>query len=114
MRLPGLSDLTYLNARKAFVPNLVCLQEQPWSERRAGPSPPCGGGETETMDQQTLWEKISTAPFDRDLELAVIERDHLHPLVFACRRTTSGWVKVANRERVNVSPTHWRLWRPKG
>jgi hypothetical protein len=69
--------------------------------------------ETKTMDQQSVWEKISTAPYDRDLELAVIEGDHLHPLVFACRRTTSGWVKVRDRERISVSPTHWRPWRAK-
>jgi hypothetical protein len=73
---------------------------------------PCAG-EIETMDQQSVWQSISTAPYDRDLEVAVIEGDHLHPLVFACRRTTGGWVKVPNRERISVSPTHWRLWRVK-
>lgn len=58
----------------------------------------------------SVWEEISTAPYDRDLELAVIERDHLHPLIFACRRTPGGWIKVATRERIVVHPTHWRLW----
>jgi hypothetical protein len=62
---------------------------------------------------QEVWEGISTAPYDRDLELAVIERDRVHPLVFACRRTASGWVKMPTRERVSISPTHWRPWRPK-
>ena len=57
-----------------------------------------------------LWEEISTAPYDRDLELAVIERDRLHPLIFACRRTPGGWIKVATLERIVVHPTHWRLW----
>ncbi|WP_426408526.1 hypothetical protein [Bradyrhizobium ganzhouense] len=66
------------------------------------------------MDQQPVWQKISTAPYDRDLELAVIEGNHLHPLVFACRRTASGWVKAASHERVLVNPTHWRLWSAKG
>ena len=61
------------------------------------------------MDEP-LWEGISTAPYDRDLELAVIEGSRAHPLVFACRRTTSGWLKVGSWERVLVSPTHWRLW----
>jgi hypothetical protein len=70
----------------------------------------CGTGETETMDQQSVWQGISTAPFDRDLELAVIEGDHLHPLVFACRRTAGGWLKAATHERVFVDPTHWRPW----
>jgi len=57
-----------------------------------------------------VWEEISTAPYDRDLELAVIERDRLHPLIFACRRTPGGWIKVATQERIVVHPTHWRLW----
>ena len=67
----------------------------------------------ETMEQQSVWQDISTAPYDRDLELAVIEGDHLHPLVFACRRTVSGWVKAMTHERVIVHPTHWRPWSVK-
>jgi hypothetical protein len=62
------------------------------------------------MDEPSVWEGISTAPFDCDLELAVIDGNHVHPLIFACRRTASGWVKAASRERVMVSPTHWRPW----
>jgi hypothetical protein len=64
----------------------------------------------EVMDEQPLWEGIATAPYECDLELAVIDGDRVHPLVFACRRTASGWVKTANGQRVLVSPTHWRLW----
>ena len=62
------------------------------------------------MDNQAIWQPISTAPFGPDLELAVIEGDHIHALVFACRRVADGWTKVATRERIAVSPTHWRLW----
>jgi len=62
------------------------------------------------MDDGLVWEKISTAPYDRDLELAVIEEDYVHPLVFACRRTPSGWLKVPSMEHVDISPTHWRTW----
>ncbi len=32
------------------------------------------------------WKPVSTAPFDRDLELAVIDRDRPHALAFPCRR----------------------------
>jgi hypothetical protein len=60
-----------------------------------------------------VWQEISTAPYNRDLELAVIEGDHVHPLVFACRRTPSGWTKVLSKERVVISPTHWRIWQGK-
>lgn len=63
------------------------------------------------MDNDPVWEAIATAPYNRDLELAVIEGRQVHPLVFACRRASNGWVKSANRERVFVNPTHWRLWR---
>jgi hypothetical protein len=68
---------------------------------------------SKAMDKSSVWEDISTAPYDCDLELAVIDGNRVHPLVFACRRTTSGWVKASARERVLVSPTHWRLWPAK-
>jgi hypothetical protein len=64
----------------------------------------------EAIDDRPMWETISTAPFGRDLELAVIEGDRVHSLVFACRRAPGGWIKVQTLERVIVSPTHWRLW----
>ena len=70
--------------------------------------------ETGKMDDGSVWETISTAPFGRDLELAVIEGDRVHPLVFACHRAPDGWIKAQTHERVVVSPTHWRLWSPKG
>jgi hypothetical protein len=66
------------------------------------------------MDERRVWEEISTAPYDCDIELAVVEADRVHPLIFACRRTPSGWVKATTRERVSVSPTHWRPWRNEG
>jgi hypothetical protein len=62
------------------------------------------------LADRPIWEEISTAPFDRDLELAVIERNRVYPLVFACRRTPAGWIKAASQERVIVHPTHWRAW----
>jgi hypothetical protein len=64
----------------------------------------------EATDDRPVWEPITTAPFGRDLELAVIEGDRVHSLVFACRRAPDGWIKVQAHERVVVSPTHWRLW----
>jgi len=57
-----------------------------------------------------MWQPISTAPFDRDLELAVIASDGTHVLVFPCRRVLSGWVNASTRERIEVRPTHWREW----
>jgi hypothetical protein len=59
-----------------------------------------------------VWQPIASAPFDRDLELAVMERDGPHTLVFPCRRVVGGWVKSQTKEQVDVRPTHWREWRP--
>nr|WP_115734126.1 hypothetical protein [Aminobacter aminovorans] len=59
-----------------------------------------------------MWQPISTAPFDRDLELSVIDRDGVHPLVFPCRRVLAAWIKSATKERLDISPTHWRIWDP--
>ncbi|WP_026595748.1 hypothetical protein [Methyloferula stellata] len=56
------------------------------------------------------WEPISTAPLDRELELAVIDDDEPHALVFACRRTIDGWVNAETDKKVDVHPTHWRDW----
>jgi hypothetical protein len=57
-----------------------------------------------------MWQSATTAPFDRDLELAVIDYDGPHTLVFPCRRILCGWVKAETTERVDVRPTHWRPW----
>jgi hypothetical protein len=56
------------------------------------------------------WQPIATAPFDRDLEVAVMEYHGAHALVFPCQRTLNGWLKSGTREHVNVHPTHWREW----
>lgn len=57
-----------------------------------------------------MWSPISTAPFDQDIELAVLDADGPHALVFACRRIHSGWMKSKTKERLDVRPTHWRAW----
>jgi hypothetical protein len=57
-----------------------------------------------------MWQPISTAPFDRDLELAVLDEEEAHSLVFPCRRILGGWVNAETRARVDIRPTHWREW----
>ncbi|UFX45424.1 hypothetical protein HAP47_0001445 [Bradyrhizobium sp. 41S5] len=57
------------------------------------------------------WQTISTAPFDRDLELAVLDDEGTHALAFPCRRVLRGWIKSLTNEPVYVYPTHWRDWR---
>ena len=57
-----------------------------------------------------VWNDISSAPFDGDLELAVIDGDGPHALVFPCRRILRGWIDAETLKRVEVHPTHWRAW----
>ncbi len=57
------------------------------------------------------WQPITTAPFDRDLELAVLDRDGVHALVFASRRIPGSWINAGTKQRIDVQPTHWREWK---
>ncbi len=56
------------------------------------------------------WLRIETAPFDRDLEIAVINFDGAHPVAFPCRRTSYGWADAKTTALVEIQPTHWREW----
>jgi hypothetical protein len=58
------------------------------------------------------WLEIESAPFDCDLELAVIDGDGVHVLVFPCRRVEGGWLNPGSDRRVEIHPTHWRPWEP--
>ncbi len=57
-----------------------------------------------------MWHPIATAPVDRDIELAVLDRDGPHALIFPCRRVAAGWMNAHSGERLDVRPTHWREW----
>ncbi len=57
-----------------------------------------------------MWQPITTAPYEGDLELAVIDEDGEHRLVFPCRRDQGGWRHAETGARIDVRPTHWRLW----
>ncbi len=62
--------------------------------------------------QQSDWQPIATAPFDRDLRLAVIDQQGIaHALVFPCRRVLGGWLKAETKARIDVDPTHWQEWK---
>ncbi len=56
------------------------------------------------------WQPIVTAPFDRDVQLAVIEDDKPHILAFPCRSVHGAWVDAKTKRLVSVFPTHWREW----
>lgn len=61
-----------------------------------------------------MWQHISTAPYHQPLQLAVVDGEGLHALVFPCERGIAGWVNASNRQRVDVDPTHWRPWPAEG
>lgn len=58
------------------------------------------------------WKLINTAPFERDLELAVIDGKGTQVVAFPCRRLRDdGWLDVETNKRVYyIRPTHWRDW----
>lgn len=66
-----------------------------------------------TGQTSEMWQPASHAPFDSDLELAVIDEDGQHALVFPCRRVLAGWINASTKERLDVRPTHWRPWTDK-
>ena len=57
-----------------------------------------------------MWTPIASAPYDRDLELAVIDEEGYHALVFPCRRRDGHWVDARTGATVQVRPSHWRHW----
>jgi hypothetical protein len=70
-------------------------------------------------NRPTMWimptiadEALQTchAPVRPDLELAVLDTDGPHALVFPCRRILGGWVKAETRTIIGVRPTHWWKW----
>jgi len=57
------------------------------------------------------WRPINTAPFDREVELAIIDRQGEHALIFPCRRIVGGWVDARTKKQLYyILPTHWRDW----
>jgi hypothetical protein len=64
------------------------------------------------MTESEVWRAAPGAPFDVDLQLAVLDEHGVHALVFPCRRTLDGWIKSDTRQRIDLRPTHWREWMP--
>jgi hypothetical protein len=57
------------------------------------------------------WLPVGIAPPDSDLEVCVIDRrGAVHALIFPCRRSGADWVDPATKKRIDIGPTHWRIW----
>jgi hypothetical protein len=66
-----------------------------------------------TMNVHSLpnkWLPVSIAPRDGDLEVCVIDKAGVHALIFPCRKNGNEWVDASTRKRIDIQPTHWRLW----
>jgi hypothetical protein len=57
------------------------------------------------------WREIATAPFDREIELAIID-DSVGLLDGSCLRHHDGWLDAQTLRSVTVRATHWRYRRP--
>jgi hypothetical protein len=58
------------------------------------------------------WREIATAPFDRALELAVIN-DGVRVLDSCCIRHGDGWLDAETLRPVAIAATHWRYRQPE-
>jgi hypothetical protein len=64
---------------------------------------------------RSAWKTIDQVPpYDLPLELAVLDHEGPHALVFPCVRIYGGWADAKKMIRVFVRPTHWREWRNIG
>ena len=57
------------------------------------------------------WLPVSSAPFDADLEVCVIDFDGIvHALVFPCQTDGIEWVDASTKKNADIQPTYWRKW----
>jgi hypothetical protein len=66
---------------------------------------------TQFETAERRWQPISRAPFDCDLELALLSREGPLVFFFPCRRVGAGYVDSNTNRRIDISPTHWREWK---
>jgi hypothetical protein len=62
-----------------------------------------------------MWKPIrnmTDVPADRDVRLAVLEKNEVHSLAFPCRRSDHSWIDAKSHRLVEVFPTHWQDWSP--
>ena len=63
------------------------------------------------MHSLDKWLPVSIAPVDADLEVCVMDKKGIHTLLFPVRKNGVDWVDVSTKKRVDIAPTHWRVWR---
>jgi hypothetical protein len=62
--------------------------------------------------QSSRWRPVSTAPYNRDLELRVAEDGSVATMPFPCRHTNGDeWINVDLGVALKIQPLEWRAWR---
>ena len=65
------------------------------------------------LERQHLshWHPTSTAPYNQDLELRVVEDGVTTVLPFPCRHTNGDdWINVDLGDPLQIQPVEWRAW----
>ena len=59
-----------------------------------------------------MWEPMATAPPDRIVRLAIIDKSGaIYALPHPCRRARDGgWIDATSKEPISVSPSAWEPW----
>jgi hypothetical protein len=57
-----------------------------------------------------MWQPVTTAPEQVNLEVAVLDEQGEHVLAFPCRRDGLTWIDPSNGRHLHIDPTHWRIW----
>ncbi len=56
------------------------------------------------------WREIATAPFDREIEIAVLDGS-INVTGASCLRHGDGWLDTETLRPVEITATHWRYRR---
>jgi hypothetical protein len=57
------------------------------------------------------WRRISSAPYNRELELRITDNGETATLEFPCLRTNEeAWINVDLGTEIKVQPVEWRVW----
>jgi hypothetical protein len=58
----------------------------------------------------SVWIPVEAAPFNRALEICVVEGQGVQAFSFRCQRVENGWKSLDTDELLDLFPTHWRDW----
>jgi hypothetical protein len=53
------------------------------------------------------WREIASAPFDREIEVAIIDEE-IGVLSSSCLRHGNGWLDAETLRPIELTATHWR------